>query len=370
MAEGAPASAEAGNDKKKTKTGTGPGAKDTQSSGNAKYTRQGNAELTALTGREPEFAELGDFTTLYEGLSTHARQHVNPLQTHLQKPTEAPKWEEVYADATLPLQIDIGCGSGRFVLLRGRRMASGEHPVGSWESPPDAAAASGKPRANVLGLEIREKLVERAQAWSERMGLRNCRFLFTNATVSFKSLLESYPGPIELVSMQFPDPHFKKKHWKRRHVQPQLVQEIAELMKAGTHVFLQGDVPEAVRWMRDMFERHSKGCWELSQICRGGAPGLFRDEWETPLSGEADDVGADSGGEDDAAGEGADGKDSKKRKRAHDIEPLQQAASPLQWSADASAGWLRDSPVVCPTEREVYVGKANMPVYRVVLRRN
>eukprot|EP00929_Paragymnodinium_shiwhaense_P014562 TRINITY_DN12247_c0_g1_i1.p1 TRINITY_DN12247_c0_g1~~TRINITY_DN12247_c0_g1_i1.p1 ORF type:complete len:376 (+),score=101.20 TRINITY_DN12247_c0_g1_i1:75-1202(+) len=346
-------------------------AKDVQNMANAKYTRQGNAELTALTGREPEFAELGDFTTLYEGLATHARQHVNPLQHHLQVPTQAPKWEDLYADATLPLQIDIGCGSGRFVLLRGRRMASGEHPAGAWESPPNAATGSGKPRANLLGLEIREKLVERAQAWSERMGLRNCKFLFTNATVSFKSLLASYPGPIELVSMQFPDPHFKRKHWKRRHVQPQLVKEIAELMKTGAHVFLQGDVPEAVRWMRDMFERHSPGAWELSPLCRDGATGLFREEWETPLTADGEEAAMESGEEGDAAAEGADGKQdgTKKRKRVHDIEPLQQAASPLKWSGDATAGWLKDSPVVCPTEREVYVGKANMPVYRVVIRR-
>merc|ERR1719326_2736999 len=99
------------------------------------------------------------------------------------------------------------------------------------------------------------------------MGLRNCRFLFTNATVSFKSLLESYPGPIELVSMQFPDPHFKKKHHKRRHVQPQLV-------------------PELVRWMRDMFDRYSGDRLCLAAECTGlAAPA--RDEWESPRGSES-----------------------------------------------------------------------------------
>lgn len=33
--------------------------------------------------------------------------------------------------------------------------------------------------------------------------------------------------------MQFPDPHFKARHKKRRVVQPQLVRAVARLMPAG-----------------------------------------------------------------------------------------------------------------------------------------
>merc|ERR1711972_535373 len=106
-----------------------------------------------------------------------------------------------------------------------------------------------------------------------------------NATVSFRSLLQSYPGPVELVSMQFPDPYFKKKHFKRRHVQPQLVHDMAETMPDGSRIFLQGDVPEAVRWMRDMFDRHGNGHFDLAPECRG-TPELVRAEWETPVGSE------------------------------------------------------------------------------------
>merc|ERR1712151_1129717 len=157
-------------------------------------------------------------------------------------------------------------------------MAKTDHvEAESLESPVPAGPAT----ANVLGLEIRQKLVQRANEWAKRLNLTNCHFVFTNATVSWKSLLQSYPGPIELVSMQFPDPHFKKKHYKRRHVQPQLVKEMAETMTSGSRVFLQGDVPEVIRWMRDMFEVHGSGQFSLSPECHG-QPGLFREEWETP----------------------------------------------------------------------------------------
>lgn len=289
--------------------------------GNLKYTRQGNPELRQLTGREEAFSELGDLTALYEGLSTHVRQHVNPLSSQLQIPTPPPCWNEFFQDPSLPLHVDVGCGSGRFALIRANRLA------GSGKS-------EACPAANVLGLEIREKLVHRAQAWSDRLGLQNCRFIFTNATVSWRSLLHTYPGPIELVSMQFPDPHFKKKHHKRRHVQPQLVKEMAETMPPGARVFLQGDVPEAVRWMRDMFEMHGSDYFSLAPECYDS---VSRDEWETPnLAREEEDL--------------AIGED-------------------LRWSSDATAGWLPSNPLGVPTEREVYVSKIQAPVYRLMLIR-
>jgi len=337
---------------------------------NIRYTKEGNPDLKSLTGRETEFEELGDFTSLYDGLATHARQHVNPLASELQVPTKAPDWKDFFADPSLPLQIDVGCGSGRFVLIRGKRMA-GHVPKG--EASTDSTAAEPKVKANVLGMEIRQKLVQRAEEWSKRLELKNCRFIFTNATVSWKSLLASYPGPIELVSMQFPDPHFKKKHFKRRHVQPQLVKEIAETMPSGSQVFLQGDVPEVVRWMRDMFERHGDGKFTLAPDCVG-KEGLFRTDWESPMSEKelTDEAGkADDGDDEDDAGEDKPDKPAKRKRIAREIaaEPLQKATDPLKWSGDENAGWMPENPLGVPTEREVYVKQTNAPVYRVMLLR-
>ena len=64
-------------------------------------------------------------------------------------------------------------------------------------------------RRNVLGLDIRSKLVARARKWAETLGAGNVSFMLANATVSVDSLLEGYPGPLDLVCIQFPDPHFK-----------------------------------------------------------------------------------------------------------------------------------------------------------------
>ena len=49
---------------------------------------------------------------------------------------------------------------------------------------------------------------------------------------------------IKAVTVQFPDPHFKTRHKKRRVVNPDLVNSLAKHLAEGTLVFLQSDVQE------------------------------------------------------------------------------------------------------------------------------
>ena len=59
------------------------------------------------------------------------------------------------------------------------------------------------PGHNLLGLEIRDACVERAGKWAEALGLaRRVRFARANATVSAEVMLPSYPGRLDLVTIQ------------------------------------------------------------------------------------------------------------------------------------------------------------------------
>lgn len=107
---------------------------------------------------------------------------------------------------------------------------------------------------NFLGLEIRERIVKRAESWAKDLALDNILFLFANATISFKQLVESYPGPLVLVSVLCPDPHFKKKHHKRRVLQKPLVGAIVDNLMPGGQVFIQSDVIEMALDMRNQFD--------------------------------------------------------------------------------------------------------------------
>ncbi|MBD2464536.1 tRNA (guanosine(46)-N7)-methyltransferase TrmB [Oscillatoria sp. FACHB-1407] len=163
------------------------------------------------------------------------RQHVNPLSRKYQQPVTPPDWEKIYANPTQPLHLDIGCGRGVFLL----------------------EMAQQQPEWNFLGLEIREPLVDQANQWRDEVGLTNLHYIFCNVTNSLSPLLESLQlRQLQYVSIQFPDPWFKKRHQKRRVVKPEMVNCLAQYLIPGGTVFLQSDVQEVAVEMGDRFQEH------------------------------------------------------------------------------------------------------------------
>jgi len=111
-----------------------------------------------------------------------------------------------------------------------------------------------RPDWNFLGLEIREPLVNSANQQRDNLGLDNLHYLFCNANVSLPSLLRSLPpGVLRYVTIQFPDPWFKKRHHKRRLVQPALVEALGDCLIPGGEVLLQSDVEAVAQEMVDRF---------------------------------------------------------------------------------------------------------------------
>ncbi|KAG9452937.1 hypothetical protein H6P81_005841 [Aristolochia fimbriata] len=186
---------------------------------------------------ELEYAQLGLKEKTFDMGHVRIRQHVNPLSSSFLSPAEVPNWLQVFKDPTLPLMVDIGCGSGRFLIWLAKQ-------------DPDLK--------NFLGLEIRQKLVKRSQFWVNELGLRNIHFLFANATVSFEQLVSSYPGPLILVSVLCPDPYFKKRHHKRRVLQKPLVESIVKNLTPKGQVFVQSDVHEVAVYIRKQFDALSE----------------------------------------------------------------------------------------------------------------
>ncbi len=163
------------------------------------------------------------------------RQHVNPLAQKYQTPASPLEWRKIYAKPNQPLHLDIGCAKGQFLL----NMAKIET---NW---------------NFLGLEIREPLVVEANKLRGESGLTNLHYLFCNVNNSLLSLLSSLPqGTLQRVTIQFPDPWFKNRHAKRRVVQPELVEELANYLAIGGVVFLQSDMEFIAVEMRDRFADH------------------------------------------------------------------------------------------------------------------
>ena len=111
-----------------------------------------------------------------------------------------------------------------------------------------------EPEWNFLGVEIRKSLVREANEWRDREKQTNLHFLFCNINVSLEVLLDSLPAErVRRISFLFPDPWFKKRHQKRRVVQPTVVESLGRYLRPESEILLASDVEEVAVAMRDRF---------------------------------------------------------------------------------------------------------------------
>lgn len=181
-------------------------------------------------------------------------QHVNPLSPYFRQ-APRPVDLSVYARPELPLHLDVGCARGRFLL----RMAEVE------------------PDRNFLGVEIREPLVEEANRLASEAGLTNLHYSFCNAMLWLERLLVGIPdGLLTTVTIQFPDPWFKKKHAKRRMVNEEMVQVLADRLAPGGRVFVQTDIEFLGEEMFELF----RGNASFEESVTGSNPFAVKTERE------------------------------------------------------------------------------------------
>ena len=108
-----------------------------------------------------------------------------------------------------PLVLEIGFGNG--------------------DSLAEMAAAA--PERNFLGIEVHRPGVGRLLRSIEERGLTNLRVMSEDAF----AVLERYiaDGALDTVQLFFPDPWHKKRHHKRRILQPPFVELIADRLRPG-----------------------------------------------------------------------------------------------------------------------------------------
>ncbi len=172
-------------------------------------------------------------------------QHVNPLAKYYRElPIEPLDLSHVFANPDLPLHLDIGCGRGRFLL----KMAETES---AW---------------NFLGVEIREPLVIEANEISDSRKLRNLRYEFCNAMIDLDVLLENLPeNTMQYVTIQFPDPWFKKRHAKRRMVRDKLAETVTEHLSQTGKLLIQTDVEFLGEEMAELFEQNGLEKFDIEE---------------------------------------------------------------------------------------------------------
>jgi len=156
------------------------------------------------------------------------RQHVNPLSRNFKKIEIIPSLIEMFGDSKLNLHLDIGCAAGDFLF--------------------DLALVNTS--WNYLGIEIREKLVKTAKLRVREKEIKNLYFVFGNAhnilnDVQSKFIFKN----VKSISFYFPDPWFKKRHFKRRIIQPEFINFLSNSLQKGSVIFLKTDVKNLFDYM-------------------------------------------------------------------------------------------------------------------------
>ena len=156
------------------------------------------------------------------------RQHVNPLSSNFNQIERIPSLSDMFGNSKLNLHLDIGCAAGEFLF--------------------DLALVNTS--WNYLGIEIREKLVKNAQLKVLEREIKNLYFIFGNAnnilnTVQSKLIIKN----LKSLSFNFPDPWFKKRHHKRRVIQPEFINTLSNSLQKGTLIFIKTDVKDLFDYM-------------------------------------------------------------------------------------------------------------------------
>lgn len=119
-----------------------------------------------------------------------------------------------------PIELEIGCGKGGFLLKQARAHAE----------------------RNYIGIEWANKYYKFAADRMARWGLTNVRILRTDASNFVMHRLMS--GCLSALHIYHPDPWPKKRHLKRRLIQPNFMAAAVRVMAIGARLAIQTDHAE------------------------------------------------------------------------------------------------------------------------------
>lgn len=129
------------------------------------------------------------------------------------------------------VELEIGYGRGEFLLGR-----AGAHP-----------------RVGFLGVELSGRRHLKMARRLARTELRNVRLCRAPAEYLLAECLP--PACVHRVWINFPDPWPKKRHHRRRLIQPAFVEELRRVLAPGGGLEVATDHPEYAAWISEVLSR-------------------------------------------------------------------------------------------------------------------
>jgi tRNA (guanine-N7-)-methyltransferase len=158
----------------------------------------------------------------------------------------------------LPVELEIGCGKGAFLL----------------------AAAHERPEHNFLGVEWAAKYARYVADRMFRHGLANVRILRTDAADFIRQL--PTVGVVAL-HLYHPDPWPKKRHHKRRLVQEAFVLQASRVLRPNMRWQIQTDHDDYAAWITAKLAAPGVDQW-FSRLPETTAAGTVPTNWQIKFS--------------------------------------------------------------------------------------
>ena len=157
-------------------------------------------------------------------------------------------YEQLFAQYAIPFaarQIDLDAAFGR--------NASIVLEIGFGMGETTAAIAQTHPENNYLGIEVHSPGVGSLLKLITAQALTNVRIVQHDAVAVVEHMIA--PGTLSGVHIFFPDPWPKKRHHKRRLIQPPFVHLLASSLAPGGYLHLATDWEDYAQQMLDVLNR-------------------------------------------------------------------------------------------------------------------
>lgn len=137
--------------------------------------------------------------------------------------------DEIFARPEAPLELDLGCGDGSFLVELAKR----------------------HPEHNFLATERLMGRVEKVAKKIVRGGLNNARILRLESHYVLRWLLP--PGCASIIYVLHPDPWPKRIHHERRLIQAEFMEAVDRVLAAGGELRVKTDDKPYYQWMEKVF---------------------------------------------------------------------------------------------------------------------
>ncbi|MHB0984506.1 MAG: tRNA (guanosine(46)-N7)-methyltransferase TrmB [Sulfuricella sp.] len=144
--------------------------------------------------------------------------------------TLLPRWGIPYQESLLDLDAAFGRSAPKIL------------EIGFGMGDSTATIAAAHPQNDYLGIEVHGPGVGSLLNQIEALGLTNLRVIQHDAVEVLKHMVA--PNSLDGVHIFFPDPWHKKRHHKRRLIQPELVALLCEKLKSGGYLHAATDWQE------------------------------------------------------------------------------------------------------------------------------